>query len=333
VLGAQVSPYLQKGETELTASYRQFTADHHYRGGSELNQAVTSLKTQVISKMRFLEVGAVYAVNQQFNLTLGVPFIGYASSNRALPATLAGSPRFAHTATGFGDITVGGRYWLMDCDDNPNQNIGIGLSLKIPTGDNGVKDLFPNGAGEDLRVRPVDQSIQPGDGGWGFIASFQWFKGVRDFTLFAHGAYLFNPRGQNETPSAPAFLNPVGPEAVNSNFRYNTVNDSYIARVGVGYPIFALPGVALSFSGRIEGVPETDLLGESIGFRRPGYFVSVEPGITYSTGITTFSFSVPLRVHQYVQNSFDAPRDSTFADRLFLFSVSYRFGGGVSLVQ
>ena len=332
MLGAQVSPYLQKGETELTASYRHFTADHHYRGGSELNQAVTSLKTQVISKMRFLEFGATYAVNQQFNLTLGVPYIAYASSNRALPATVAGSPRFAHTSTGFGDVTVGGRYWLLDCDSNPNQNIGIGLSLKIPTGDNGVKDLFPNGAGQDLRVRPVDQSIQPGDGGWGFIASFEWFKGVRNFTLFAHGAYLFNPRGQNRTISPPALLNPNGPTAVNSNFRFNTVNDSYIARIGVGYPISFLPGAALLFAGRLEGVPETDLLGETIGFRRPGYFVSVEPGITYSTGITTFSFSVPLRVRQYVQDSFGAPRDSTFADRMFLFSVSYRFGGDGGIV-
>jgi hypothetical protein len=204
VLGAQISPYLETGEYQLIASYRHFTADHQYRDGSGLNPTVTSLGTQVISKMRFLEVGAVYAVNQQFNLTLGVPFVAYGSSSRALPATVAGSPRFVHTATGLGDITVGGRYWLMDCELNPDRNIGVGLSLKIPTADSQVTDLFPNGAGQDIRSRVVDQSIQPGDGGWGFLASVEAFKAMGDFTMFGSAAYLFNPRGQNETLSAPA---------------------------------------------------------------------------------------------------------------------------------
>ena len=122
-------------------------------------------------------------------------------------------------------------------------------------------------------------------------------------------------------------MNPAGPEAVPADFRYNTVGDSYIARVGLGYPLTALRGVSLSVAGRIEGVPATDILGQTIGFRRPGYFVSVEPGVIYSTQKATFSLSVPLRVYQYVQDSLGAPRDSTFADHLLLASASYRFGG------
>jgi hypothetical protein len=122
-------------------------------------------------------------------------------------------------------------------------------------------------------------------------------------------------------------LNPNGPEVVPESFRYNTVNDSYIARVGVGYPIYALPGVSLSAAWRIEGVPETDLFGETTGFRRPGFFMSIEPGIIFSTQRATFAFSVPLRAYQYVQDSLGAPRDSTFADHIILMSVSYRFGG------
>ena len=326
MLGAQSSPCLDEGEYQLSASYRQFTADEQYRGGSGLNPAVTSLNTQVISRMKFIEFDGTYALNQRLNLTVGIPYIIRASSSRALPATVAGSPRFEHTASGIGDVTLGGRYWLFNCDDSPDQNISMGLSLKIPSGDSHVQDLFPNGAGQDIRLRDVDQSIQPGDGGWGFILSAQAYKAVGDFTLFASGAYLFNPRGQNNTLSAPAFLNPVGPQAVAANIRYNTVADSYIARAGAGYPIAAVPGLSISIAARIDGSPAEDVIGKTTGFRRPGYFVTIEPGINYSTERATFAISVPTRVHQYVQDSLGAPRDSTFANYLIEASISYRFG-------
>ena len=326
MLGAQSSPCLETGEFQLIASYRQFTADEQYRDGSGLNPAVTSLGTQVISKMRFMEMGGIYALNRQLNLTVGIPYMLKGSSNRALPATVAGSPRYEHTASGVGDITLGARYWLFSCEDSPDQNIALGLSLKMPTGESKIQDLFPNGAGQDIRYRDVDQSIQPGDDGWGFIASFQAYKAAGDFTLFASGAYLFNPRGQNDTLSAPAFLNPVGPQVVPDNIRFNTVADSYIARAGVGYPIYAIPGLSISLAGRIDGSPSSDVLGDTIGFRRPGYFVTIEPGLNYSTEKATFALSFPTRVHQYVQDSLGAPRDSTFADYLIEFSVSYRFG-------
>jgi hypothetical protein len=326
VLGAQSSPCLDEGDFQLSATYRQFTADEQFRGGSDLNPAVTSLNTQVISKMKFAEIDGIYALNQQLNLTIGVPYILKASSNRALPATVAGSPRFEHSTSGIGDITLGGRYWLFDCDDSPDQNIGLGLSLKIPSGDSHVQDLFPNGAGQDIRLRDVDQSIQPGDGGWGFVLSGQAYKAVGDFTLFASGAYLFNPRGQNNTLSAPAFLNPAGPQAVAANIRYNTVPDSYIFQAGLGYPLAILPGLSISLAGRIDGSPENDVFGKTTGFRRPGYFVTMVPGINYSTEKATFSINIPTRIYQYVHNSLGTPRDSTFANYLIEASVSYRFG-------
>jgi len=318
---------MEQGEIDISVNYRQFTADKQYRSGSDLNPVVTALHTQVISKMKFMEIGATYAYSQQLNLTLGLPYLLDASSNRALPSTVAGSPRFEHSSTGIGDMTLGARYWLMDCQENTDKNFGIGVALKTPTGDSRVTDLFPDATGKNIRTRVVDQSIQPGDGGWGFVMSFEAFKTIGDFTLFASGAYLFNPKGQNDTYSPPAFLNPVGPQAVAQNIRYNTVSDSYLIRVGAGYPIKAVPGLSLSLAGKVEGVPQDDVFGKTTGFRRPGYFVTVEPGVNYSIGRALFALSVPLRVTQYVDGSLGAARDSTFADQLIVLSASYRFAG------
>lgn len=326
VLGGQSNPCLEEGEFQLIASYRQFEADKQYRDGSGLNPTVTALNTQVISNMKFLELGGLYALNDRWSLTLGIPIVINGSSSRALPASVAGSPRFEQSASGLGDIQAGVRYWLWDCFDSPEQNIAIGFSLKLPTGESMATDRFPNGAGLDIRERVVDQSIQPGDDGWGFSFSFEGYKAVGDFTLFANAAYLFNPKGHNDTFSAPAFLNPVAPGVVPYEIRYNTVADSYIARLGVAYPIRALPGLSLSVAARIDGSPSEDIFGDDIGFRRPGYFVTIEPGLNYSTGNATFALTFPTRVHQYVEDSLGAPRDSTFADYLIEFSVGYRFG-------
>ncbi|HWP83886.1 MAG TPA: hypothetical protein VNN17_01740 [Terriglobia bacterium] len=326
VLGAQISPYLQKGEWQVGANYRQFTADTQYQR-TGLSEPVTSLRTNVISKMRYIDFSGTYGLTPQWNLTFDVPFM-FASSNRALPSNVAGSTRYVQSSTGFGDVLVGARYWFLDCDSNPDRNISLGFGLKTPTGDSEVHDLFPNAQGLDVRERVVDQSIQLGDGGWGFYLASEIFWQIQKFTVFGSGIYVFNPRTQNDTFSPPAMLNPVGPSAVDSRFRYNTVSDSYLLRGGVGFPFPGGIPAALSAAMRIEGVPVHDVFGATGGFRRPGYYLTFEPGINYSQGKTTIALSTPLRLHQNVKDDqYGIRRDSTFADHMILMSITYRFGG------
>jgi hypothetical protein len=326
VLGAQLSPYLQQGEWQLGASYRQFTADHQYQG-SELSPAVTALGTQVISKMRYMELSGTYAVTSQWNVAVGVPLILDASSNRALPANVAGSPRYVHSSAGIGDIIVTGRHWFMNCEQNPHQNFSLGVGVKMPTGEGQATDMFPNALGQDVRERPVDQSIQLGDTGWGLSVTFEGFKQFGFVTTFASGVYQFNPKDQNDTLSPPALLNPVGPQAVDERQRFNTVSDSYLARFGVGVPVPRVTGTSLSLAARLEGVPVHDAFGETAGFRRPGFYLTMEPGVIFSKGRGTVSFGVPIRVHQNVKRSLGFVRDSTFADFMMLGAATFRFGG------
>jgi hypothetical protein len=325
VLGAQLSPYLQKGEWQVGAAYRQFKADTQYQRAS-LSEPVSSLRTNVISKMRFAEFSGTYALSQQWNVSVSVPLI-VASSNRALPSSAAGSPRFVQSSAGFGDVVVSARHWFMDCASNPDRNFSIGFGVKTPSGSSNAQDLFPNAQGADIRQRVVDQSIQLGDGGWGMLLSTEGFKSFGKATLFGSAVYLFAPRTQNDTPSPRSMLVPAGPSAVDPKERYNTVSDSYLVRGGVGVPFPRLAGTALLLAGRIEGVPVNDILGATNGFRRPGYFLTVEPGINFSNGRTTLALSAPIRAHQNVKDSLGFRRDSTFADYMILMSVTYRFGG------
>lgn len=326
VLGAQLSPYLQKGEMQISSNYRQFTADTQYQR-TDLSQPVTQNNTQVISKMRYMEVDGTYAITPEWNLTVGVPLIVLASSNRALPSTVPGSQRFAQSTTGFGDILFGVRHWFMSCESNPDRNFSLSIGMKAPTGDSNAHDIFPNAQGVDVRDRVVDQSIQLGDGGWGFYLSSEGFKQIGNWSVFGSGVYLFNPRTQNDTFSPRSMLAPGGPGAIDPKERYNTVSDSYLVRGGIGYPIPKLKATGASIAARIEGVPVNDVFGATNGFRRPGYYLTLEPGLNYSNGRATFALNVPFRVHQNVKDSLGFRRDSTFADHVLLLSVSYRFHG------
>ena len=60
------------------------------------------------------------------------------------------------------------------------------------------------------------------------------------------------------------------------------VNGSYILQylveAGVAHAIRQVRGLTVTFGPRWEGVPAKDLIGGSLGFRRPGYAVSLAPG-------------------------------------------------------
>jgi hypothetical protein len=67
-------------------------------------------------------------------------------------------------------------------------------------------------------------------------------------------------------------------------------------------------GLAASLGGLIEGIPSSDLVGGDRGFRRPGYTISIEPGLSYMAGRHTITLSVPVAV--------DRNRVRSFADKL-----------------
>ncbi|MBI2192534.1 MAG: hypothetical protein HYU36_11180 [Planctomycetes bacterium] len=199
--------------------------------------------------------------------------------------------------------------------------------MKFPTADYKSADHKRKLTGTTLDVN--DQSIQPGDGGYGFILDMQAFKQLFEgnLTLYTSATYLFNPEGTNDARTGRRRAS----EAIMS------VPDQYLARAGVAVPIPWIDscspwedGLSLTLGARIEGVPVDDAIGKSDGFRRPGYAVSIEPGLVYAFGKNIFNLSAPVAVQRNRQRSNTDEIDNThgdaaFADFIILFGYSRRF--------
>ena len=132
--------------------------------------------------------------------------------------------------------------------------------------------------------------------------------------------YLFNPRDTNGVTTN----RPRPGEQVMS------VTDQYLYRGGIGHSVPKIRGLAMSFGGRIEGVPVRDALGGSNGFRRPGYAISIDPGLLYVHGLYTFSVNGPWAVQRNRKRSVSDYQngihgDAAFADYAVLASISRRF--------
>ncbi|MGV3721671.1 MAG: hypothetical protein ACO1SX_12235 [Actinomycetota bacterium] len=326
MLGAQQDPYLLSGEWQLFASYRHLRSDRHFSGTVEQVDR-EKLGNFVVNKQYLLDLGATYAVNRQFNVTLGIPILTYGSWAVPLPVNPPGTRR-VQSADGLGDITLVGRYWLLDCETKQTGNFALGLGVKLPTGDYGAKDKFQDITGGNAQVKPVDISIQPGDGGFGIILDGMGFQKVGSATAFASATYLINPRNTNGTPSIISNLFGGNVPASLAGFAVNSVPDQYLARVGAALPIKGVKGLSVSLAARIEGVPPDDLIGGSDGWRRPGYAIFVEPGLIYSQGRHTWSISAPVATQRNRQaNVQGLEGDATFADYFIVASYSYRQGG------
>lgn len=315
VFSPDQSPYLKKGQWQLSSSYRFNRSDTLYSGSKKAPGA-----PEVIRKQHIFDVAGTYAITEQTNLTLTVPF---ADNSFGLGVPPPRDPDVARTS-GIGDVQLVARHWLLKCPDHPNENISLGLGVKFPTGNYDARDSFRNGAGV-RDVRFVDISTQPGDGGVGLILDLQAFKRFKNVTAFFSGTYLANPRETNGTPSLPFALMGAGAPP---NARVNSVPDQYVARLGAAVPIKGVKGLSLSLAGRLEGVPPSDLIGGDKGFRFAGYAVFIEPGLTYTTGRDSFSVNVPVTIHRRIQNidSTPGPDMGTIVPYSVIFTYSHRFG-------
>jgi len=204
-------------------------------------------------------------------------------------------------------------------------NISLGIGFKAPTGDDKASDISYRTTGPV--TRPVDPSIQPGDGGWGLLLEMQAYQKIFGHLFgYVQGSYVITPQEQNHTETT------LGDRpGIPSLIKYDSIPDQYFGRGGFSYVIWPQGGLTLSLGARIEGVPVYDAIGGSMGFRRPGYTISIEPAISWTGSKNSFSIYAPVAVYRNRERS--APEialglpggDASFADFSILASFTHRF--------
>ncbi|HLY61836.1 MAG TPA: hypothetical protein VKV95_13905 [Terriglobia bacterium] len=267
--------------------------------------------SQVLNQINLETVTLSYQANPRWSFQLNTPFL---VSTRVSES----NPGHVFDSHGIGDISLTAQSWLWRPPTESRGNIALGFGLKIPSGNDAVKNSFVTATGTTTST--VDQSIQPGDGGWGIIANFQAFRAVRKAVFFMDGNYVMEPGDTNGVMTgrkAPL-------EAIMSE------PDSYLADAGVAYPFPKIRGLAVNFGGRAEGIPARDLIGKSDGFRRPGFAISVVPGFEYSRNKNVWTFNLPIAVYRDRSRSVpdledDGHGDAFFASYLWLLTFSRRF--------
>ncbi len=311
-----------KGDWNLSLNYRYFKSFRHFRGTHEEPNRVED-GTEVINWSHGVDFNISYAFSNRLYGIISLPF---AYNKRSSLYEHGRTERHSTYSKGLADMRIGAGFWLFS-DEKPRKgNIAMGLGVKIPSGDYAASDTFfnvgPNGESE---IRPVDQSIQLGDGGVGLILDTQgiWELSHGFYSYFS-GFYMINPRNTNGTPTYRRRES----EAIMS------VSDQYAFRTGLFYSVKSIHGLGLVFGGRLEGIPVRDLVGESDGFRRPGYVISVEPGISYMVGNVTGTLNIPIALVRNRTRSLTDIADSTpdnirhgdaaFADYLINFSLAWR---------
>lgn len=290
--------------------YRVFNSNKYFQGPTEIARP-----NAVRNHQNIFDVGIEYRLSPRWSFIADVPIFN-GTRNQIYP------PAGIFQVSGLGDMLVGAQSWIFRGPTENGGNIAVSAQLKIPTGLN-------NATGSTLSkgqtiTATADQSLQPGDGGWGFVLGTQGYKRLwSTASAYGQASYLVNPE---DTNNVATFRSQPGQSVM-------SVTDQYLYRAGVSQAIPArhLRGVAVSLGIRGEGVPVRDLLGDSNGFRRPGFIFSLDPGLMIDIKRTTLSVNGPWALYRdrppsvpeiqyHITNG-----DAFFADYTVIASLSHHF--------
>lgn len=292
--------------------YRFQPSSRHFIGTVEQTQR-EELGNQIQNTYHLLDFMISRQISKRWSVNASLPVV-FAYRNQLYV------PRAEYQVNGLGDATAGVHTWIFRPPTENGGNLGIGLSLKMPTGRYNATGLALDRLNNQI-IATADQSIQPGDGGTGFAVDLQGFHPAPLRTLlYMNALYLFNPRNTNGVSSFRA----------RSGEQVLSVSDQYLFRGGVSRIVPGAKNLFFSFGGRMEGVPVRDAFGRSEGFRRPGYAISVDPGVLYNRWGYTLSFNLPVAVQRNRKRSVPDYQngihgDAAFADYALVFGMTKRF--------
>lgn len=311
---------------EFNSNNRYFKSFRHFSGDKEQKHRVAE-GSEVINHSYTLDLTLTHHLNKWWSFSFDMPIL---ANSRSSLYEHDGKTRHSTHSFGLGDVRLSAYRWVLDPAKLQKGNIQFGLGIKLPTGDYKYQDFFQR---SDAKVLgPVDQSIQLGDGGTGFSTEMNaYYTLSRNFSVYTSLYYLISPREQNGVSTSRG--NATSASSILYESSTMSVPDQYMIRAGVNY---TARSINLSLGLRDECLPVRDLIGGSKGFRRPGYIVSVEPGVTYSfKNINLYAYvpvaiernrtqSVPDKIRTDLTGVY-ARGDAAFADYTINIGLTTRF--------
>jgi hypothetical protein len=296
----------------VSTGYRVYNSYRHYIG--TVYQVQRQLNhNAVVNHVNLFEMDLNYQITPRVSAIASIP---------GMEATRHGqsSPLNVYRSGGIGDVTVGVQSWVWRPPTESHGNVAFSAQLKLPTGINDAKGTTITKSGV-AQTEPFDESVQPGDGTWGFNLGTEAYRELYWHTSgYFTGSWLFSPQ---DTTGVKTFRGAPGEGVVSAT-------DQYLWRGGFSRPVTGvkpLRGLAFSIGGRMEGVPVRDAFGSSNGFRRPGYVISIEPGMMYAHGRYGFYASGPWAMERNRKTSVTDLANGTHGDAAF---ADYTVIAGIS---
>jgi len=303
---------------------RYYKSFRHFIGKQEQFQRI-ELHNNVINKVVQMDNTFTRVFNNRWSLSVDLPLADNSRSQ------VSSGTRFSTHSSGLGDMSATALYWLFNPAKATKGNIQVGMGITFATGNDDVQDYFLNGATGVRTLQPVDQSIQLGSGGTGVSVDVNaYYNFTHSFGFYGNFFYLSNPTDVNGTLTSAATPS-AAKLAETSNV--NSVPDQYLVRAGAS---LAVKKFDFSLGVRDDCLPVRDIIGGSDGFRRPGYILSLEPGVTYAFKNIALYAYVPIAVIRDRTQSVPDERtteitgvythgDAAFADYVVNVGVTVKF--------
>lgn len=318
-----------EGSWLFNSNNRYFRSYKHFVGTQEQKQRI-ALGTNVINHAYTQDLTLTRIFNNRWSVAVDVPIV---DNSRSSLYEHGNVQRLSTHSFGLGDIRFTTYAWLLNPATVRKGNIQVGLGLKLASGNYNYQDYFYHTGPNDSRtLGPVDQSIQLGDGGTGITAEVNtYYNFTHKFGVYGSFYYLMSPRDENGVSTARGSV--PSAKAVANGSDIMSVPDQVMIRGGASYGISKFD---FSAGVRYECLPVHDLVGGSDGFRRPGYIISAEPGVTYRLkSLSIYAFvpvalkrdrtqSVPDKITTSLTGTY-TQGDAAFADYAVNIGITYRF--------
>jgi cytochrome oxidase Cu insertion factor (SCO1/SenC/PrrC family) len=278
--------YLQPGDWTSTIGVRHVYSHVHFSGPTE-NSSRTQLGTEVQSKTNLDTAVLTYQLTPRFSLNGTLPLLYASRRQQSQYATL-------HTS-GLGDISIGAQGWIRSPRSRKafSNNAQFGVSLLFPSGNDRQNNVVATTFGGPATTQYPDYSVQPGAGTWAAIFSWQGFQNLGNNTIgFIDGTYVMTQGGYHSFWTAHGGTSNNPPSPTPGMTQFDAIQDQYMLETGISHPAPIFKGLGLTLALRAEGVPARNLIGNDLGFRRPGFGVALTPGFIYTRGPHMLQFSL-----------------------------------------